>query len=167
MANRYSKLSTSTFNPLTMQEIMAVPMAMQQQHDALQAEADKASLLEAQYSSADKEGAEARVSELRSKANNISSSLGDKGFNRSLLRDFTALKKETELEYGKNGYLGKVQANAVAQSKFVNDLATDKVRQAGWSPQEAKQWAQRQVSEFGVQQEMMTVLTTLFKEGNL
>lgn len=149
MANRYSKLSTSTFNPLTMQEIMAVPMAMQQQHDALQAEADKASLLEAQYGSADKEGAEARVSELRSKANNISSSLGDKGFNRSLLRDFTALKKETELEYGKNGYLGKVQANAVAQSKFVNDLATDKVRQAGWSPQEAKQWAQRQVSEFG------------------
>ena len=149
MANRYSKLSTSTFNPLTMQEIMAVPMAMQQQHDALQAEADKASLLEAQYSSADKEGAEARVSELRSKANNISSSLGDKGFDRSLLRDFTALKKETELEYGKNGYLGKVQANAVAQSKFVNDLATDKVRQAGWSPQEAKQWAQRQVSEFG------------------
>ena len=149
MANRYSKLSTSTFNPLTMQEIMAVPMAMQQQHDALQAEADKASLLEAQYGSADKEGADARVSELRSKANNISSSLGDKGFNRSLLRDFTALKKETELEYGKNGYLGNVQKNAVAQSKFVNDLATDKARQAGWSPQEAQQWAQRQVRDFG------------------
>jgi murein DD-endopeptidase MepM/ murein hydrolase activator NlpD len=149
MANRYSKLSTSTFNPLTMQEIMAVPMAMQQQHDALQAEADKASLLEAQYGSADKEGAEARVSELRSKANNISSSLGDKGFNRSLLRDFTALKKETELEYGKNGYLGNVQKNAVAQSKFVNDLATDKARQAGWSPQEAQQWAQEQVRDFG------------------
>ena len=149
MANRYSKLSTSTFSPLSMQEIMAVPMAMQQQHDRLQAEADKASLIEAQYGSADKEGAEARVSELRAKASDISSSLGDKGFNRSLLRDFTALKKETELEYGKNGYLGKVQANAVAQGKFVNDLATDKVRQAGWSPQEAQQWAQRQVSEFG------------------
>lgn len=149
MANRYSKLSTSTFSPLSMQEIMAVPMAMQQQHDRLQAEADKASLIEAQYGSADKEGAEARVAELRAKASDISSSLGDKGFNRSLLRDFTTLKKETELEYGKNGYLGKVQANAVAQGKFVNDLATDKVRQAGWSPQEAQQWAQRQVSEFG------------------
>ena len=149
MANRYSKLSTSTFNPLSMQEIMAVPMAMQQQHDALQAQADKAALLEAQYGSGDKEGAEARVSELRSKANKISSSLGDKGFNRSLLRDFTALKQETQLEYGKNGYLGKVQANAVAQSKFVNDLATDRERQDGWSPQEAQMWAQRQVKDFG------------------
>ena len=149
MANRFSKMTTSKYQPLSMQEIMAVPMAMQKQHDTLQAQADKAALLEAQYGSADKEGAEARVSELRSKANSISSSLGDTGFNRSLLRDFTALKAETELEYGKNGYLGKVQANAVAQSKFVNDLATDKARQAGWSPQEAQDWARRQVSEFG------------------
>lgn len=149
MANRFSKISTSTYTPLTMQEIMAVPMAMQKQHDTLQAQADKAALLEAQYGAADREGAEARVSELRQKANNISNSLGERGFDRNLLRDFTALKAETELEYGKNGYLGRVQANAAAQTKYVNDLATDKVRQAGWSPQEAKMWAQRQVSQFG------------------
>lgn len=149
MANRFSKMTTSTYQPLSMQEIMAVPMAMQKQHDDLQLKADEAALLDAKYGTADKEGAMARVSELRSKANDISNSLGDTGFDKNLLRKFKALKAETDLEYGKNGYLGVVESNAVAQSKFVNDLATDKARQAGWSPQEAKAWAQRQVSEFG------------------
>ena len=39
--NRYSNISQATYTPLSLQEIMAVPLAKQAQHDALQAEADE------------------------------------------------------------------------------------------------------------------------------
>lgn len=146
--NRYSQISTSTYKPLELQEIMMIPMARQAQHDAAQASADEYAALTANRLSQDAPVVDARLNELRGKADEISSSLLEKGVDRNTMASLHKLKREKELEYGQQGLIGNAQANYTAATKFVNELAEKKERQAGWSPAQAKQWAQSQVTGF-------------------
>lgn len=146
--NRFSNLSTSTFKPLSLDEILMVPMARQKQHDDAQDMADKYSALQARRLDVDSEGVDARVNELRSKSDSLSDELLNSGVNRSLLNRFRELKRETEKEYSQEGLIGNAQSNYDSAMKFVNELATEKERQAGWSPAQAKKWASGQVAAF-------------------
>ena len=146
--NRFSNLSTSSFKPLDLNTIMAVPLAKQAQHDAAQASADEYSALQAQSLSQDSEAVNARLNELRGKSDAISQQLLEKGVDRDLQRQLRELKREKEKEYGQEGLIGNAQANYKSAMSFVNDLATKKEQQAGWSPAQAKAWAQQQVGAF-------------------
>lgn len=154
MANRYSNLSTSRFDPLSMEEIMAVPLAKQAQHDATQTAADEYSALQSQRLSKDAEAVDSRLKELRGKADGISDSLLETGVNKNLTRQLRNLKREKEKEFGQEGLVGAAAANYKSATAFVNDLATKKEQQAGWSPARAKAWAESQVAGFqGTQNE--------------
>lgn len=148
MANRYTNLSTSTYTPLSLDEIMVVPMAKQKQHDAAQQMADQYSALKANRLSQDADIVDSRLGQLRDQSDALSTQLMDQGVNRDLLAKFRGLKRDVEKEYSQEGLIGSAEANYRSATKFVNDLATEKVQQAGWSPQRAKQWAQGQVAAF-------------------
>ena len=146
--NRYSDLSTSTYKPLSLQEIMMVPMAKQKQHDEAQAMADEYSALSSNRLSQDAELVDARLGELRGKADAITNSLLEKGVDRDAIGQLNKLKREKELEFSQQGLIGNAQSNYSGAMSYVNELASKKERQAGWSPAQAKAWAQKQVMEF-------------------
>lgn len=148
MANRFSNISTSSFKPLDLNTIMAVPLAKQAQHDSMQASADEYSALQAQSLSQDSEAVNARLNELRGKSDAISQQLLEKGVDRNLQRQLRELKREKEKEYGQEGLIGNAQQNYKSAMSYINDLATKKEQQAGWSPAQAKAWAQKQVGSF-------------------
>ena len=148
MANRYTNLSTSTYRELSPQEIMMVPLSKQKQHDEAQAMTDQYTALSANRLTQDAELVDARLGQLRGEADSISSELLDRGFNRDLLGRLNKLKRDKELEYGQQGLIGNAQENYKKAMSFVDDLATKKERQAGWSPAQAKSWAQKQVMDF-------------------
>jgi len=148
MVNRFTNITPSSFTPLTLQEIMAVPLAKQKQHDELLAGADEFTALKSQRLSQDADAVDARLGELRGRADDISSSLLEGGVSRDLMGQLRRLKREKEVEFGQEGLVGSAAANFASATKFVNDLATKKEQQAGWSPARAKAWAQKQVAGF-------------------
>lgn len=148
MANRFSELSTSTYQPLQLQEIMMIPMAKQQMHDQAQAESDQYASLTAKRLSQDASVVDTRLGELRGSADEISQNLLEHGVSRDTMARIHSLKREKEKEFSQQGLIGNAQANYETATKFVNDLAEKKERQAGWSPAQAKQWASAQVAGF-------------------
>ena len=82
--NRYTQLTPSQFNPMSWEEIAAVPLAKRQQHDATsQAMADMETTL-AQIQSLEPHSAEATAMQdyYRNEIENLSGELSSKGFNR-------------------------------------------------------------------------------------
>lgn len=151
---RTPQISTSSFKPLSLDEIMMVPLAKQKMEDQLLAGSDKVGELEASTLSPDQEKANLLISGYKNRASSLSDEVINKGVDRSQFNKLRSLRNEVNAEYGASGFLGKAIANNKAASQYVNDLATKKERQAGWSPQEAKQWAMRQVAGFqGTQNE--------------
>lgn len=148
MANRFSELSTSTYKPLDLQEILLVPMAKQKLHDEAQAASDEYAALTANRLAQDASAVDTRLGELRGSADDISQNLLERGVSRDITARIHSLKREKEKEYSQQGLIGNAQANYATATKFVNDLAEKKERQAGWSPGQAKAWASAQVAGF-------------------
>jgi hypothetical protein len=146
--NRYTSLSTGSFKPLDLQTIMMIPMAKQKQNDDAQVAANEYAALQASSLEQDREAVTSRLENLRGKANSITSSLLERGVDRNTLAKLSELKREKEKEFGQQGLIGNAQANYASASAFVKDLTEKKERQAGWSPSEAKRWAQSQVASF-------------------
>lgn len=153
MAGINPDISTSSFKPLSLDEIMMVPLALQKQEDELLSSADKISLLKADVLGPDSEKASNIIESYKSKASNISDEVIKEGVNRNQFHKLRGLRSEIQ-EQQSSGFLGAAISNKKSASQFINDLATKKERQAGWSPSEAKQWAMKQVSDFkGTQNE--------------
>ena len=146
--NRYTSLSTSAFKPLDLQTIMMIPMAKQKQHDEAQASANEYAALQASSLEQDREAVTAKLEGLRGSANQITTSLLERGVDRNTMAKLNELKRAKEKEFGQQGFIGAAQANYATASAFVKDLTEKKERQAGWSPAEAKKWAQSQVAAF-------------------
>lgn len=146
--NRYTQLSTGSFKPLDLQTIMMIPMAKQKQHDEAQASANEYAALQASSLEQDREAVTSKLEGLRGQANEITSTLLDRGVDRSTLAKLNELKRAKEKEFGQQGLIGNAQANYSSASAYVKDLTEKKERQAGWSPAEAKKWAQAQVQSF-------------------
>jgi len=127
---------------------MMVPMAKQKQHDELQALADEYSALTSKRLSQDDENVTAKLDELRGRADDISTTLLESGVDSNLINQFRKLKRDKDKEFSQEGLVGNAAMNYEAATNYVNELASKKERQAGWSPARAKQWAQAQVSGF-------------------
>lgn len=127
---------------------MMVPMAKQKQHDELQAAADEYQSLTSKRLSQDNDAVTAKLDELRGRADEISTGLLEGGVNSDLINKFRKLKRDKDKEFSQEGLVGNAAMNYDTATKFVNDLATEKERQAGWSPARAKAWAQAQVANF-------------------
>ena len=136
--NRYSNISQATYTPLSLQEIMAVPLAKQAQHDALQAEADEMGALSASVSQADKERIGGQVSELQGRVDDISTGLSETGVSSDMKSKFRKVRADKIRAYGADGDIGFAQADYANQQKYVSEMATNKDRQQGWSSQQAQ-----------------------------
>ena len=110
--------------------------------------ADEYSALSSNRLSQDAEVVDARLGELRGKADAITNSLLEKGVDRDTIGQLNKLKREKELEFSQQGLIGNAADNYKGAMSYVNDLTTKKERQAGWSAAESKAWAQRQVMNF-------------------
>jgi len=146
--NRYTTLSAGSFKPLDLQTIMMIPMAKQKQHDEAQIAANEYAALQASSLEQDREAVTGKLEGLRGQANDITATLLDRGVDRNTLAKLSELKRAKEKEFGQQGLIGNAQANYSSASAYVKDLTEKKERQAGWSPSEAKRWAQNQVSSF-------------------
>lgn len=147
--NRFTNITQATYTPLSLQEIMAVPLAKQAQHDALQAEMDAEGIYTANVSQSDKERIGSQVDALNKGVSDISTSLGEEGISSDLKSKFRKLKADKARAYSADGDIGFAQADYANQAKYMSDMKTNKDMQAGWSGQEAQAFAAKQVAEYG------------------
>ena len=147
--NRFTNITQATYTPLSLQEIMAVPLAKQAQHDQLQAEMDAEGIYTANVSQSDKERIGSQVDLLNKGVSDISTSLGEEGISSDLKSKFRKLKADKAKAYGADGDIGFAQADYANQAKYMSDMKTNKDMQAGWSAQQAQGFAAKQVAGYG------------------
>ena len=145
MAGRTSDIQTSSFKPLDLNEIMMVPLAKQKMEDEILMGADKFGALTSDVLGADSEAATGTINSFKDRASALSDEVISGGVSRSQFNKLRALRGETNAEMS-SGFVGKAMANKKAAAQYIQALATKKERQAGWSPKQAQQWAQAQVS---------------------
>lgn len=149
MANRFSQTTTAGFKGLSLDEIMAIPLAKQARQDASLAATDELQALEAKRLESDAPVVDAELERIRKESEQISKDLMERGVDRNLSNKLRSLRSSQKKSFGASGVVGQAEANYKAAQTYINDLATKKEQQAGWSPQQAKMWATQQVSKFG------------------
>jgi hypothetical protein len=151
MAGRTADISTSSFKPLSLDEIMMVPLAKQKMEDDFLAGSDKVAALEAQVMAGDKDAAAEVLSGYKNQASRMSQDIIDSGVSRGSFNKLRGLRNEIQTEYGSTGFLGNAIANRKASSEYANAMKTDKERQGGWGSARASLHAARQIADFNKQ----------------
>lgn len=108
--NRYTQISPSAYNPMTMQEIMTTPLAMREQHNKTQAaiEAQTAELDKIRALPVHTEEAMARKNELIKSIDALSSDLANKGFSNDMSGNLIKLNRQIKDEFSPTGRIGKI-----------------------------------------------------------
>lgn len=122
--NRYSQLSTSQFNPLSMQEIFTVPLAKQQKHNQAQTALDELGLFDINRLQQDDELATGYINDYTSKIDNEIDQINQSGINNQSIGRVKALARERD-KWLKQGDGKKVQDNYnayVANKEQLNKL---------------------------------------------
>lgn len=142
MANRFTNLSQATFNPLSMQEIMAVPMALQAKHDALIATDDATQLLKAKVGSNDQAAVDKELNALKERSAAQAQDIIDNGYSTSAKGKFGKLKKDVTNSFGADGNIGYAMQQQAAQQSYLKDFDDN-----GWG-NSARNYANRLVGGF-------------------
>lgn len=148
MPGRTPDYSVSTFKPLSLQEIMMVPLAKQKMHDAVLDANDAEQELTTKVSSYDKERADGILQGFKSRASSIADGVLSRGVDASDIRNMKSLRSDTKKEFT-DGMLGKLQSNYASQSEYLKALSTQTGRQGGYSAQEAQAFARKNLKDFG------------------
>jgi len=151
MAGRTADISTSSFKPLSLDEIMMVPLAKQKMEDEFLAGADKVSALEAQVMAGDRDAAAEILTGYKNQASGMSQDIIDNGVSRGQFNKLRGLRNEINTEYGSTGFLGNAIANRKASSEYASAMKTDKERQGGWGAARASLHAAKQIADFNTQ----------------
>jgi len=126
--NRYSQITTSEFNPLSFQEIMAAPLAMRQKHDnailAAEAMRIKANPLDKHL---------ARAVELKNQmdaeiAKNVDT-LNKEGYNPTTFQNITKLNREYQDMISPTGEIGQINNAKIVYDKAQEDFIQDAAKQ--------------------------------------
>lgn len=147
MAGRTSDIQTSSFKPLDLNEIMMVPLAKQKMEDEILMGTGKFGSLTSDVLGSDSETAKASIDGFKDRASALSDDVIDRGVSRSQFNKLRGLRDEANSEMT-TGFVGKAMANKKAAASYMQELATKKDRQAGWSPKQAQQWAAYHVDSF-------------------
>jgi len=149
MAGRTSNISTSSFKPLSLDEIMMVPLAKQKMEDQLLAQNDKIEALEASTLDKDQEQAASTVSALKDRASALSQDVIDNGVSRSQFNKLRKIRSDVNDEFGQNGFVGNAIANKKAASMYMKNMSENKGGMSGgWSPRESQAFAGKQVGDY-------------------
>ena len=135
--NRYSNYTPSAYSPMTMQEIMLVPLAMREQHNKAQQQisAEEAELAKINALPVHTDEAKQRKEYLQSRIQALSSDLANQGFNNVTTNNILKLNREVTDEFSPQGRLGKINN---AYSTYMKNLEEFKksVADKKWSQDE-------------------------------
>ena len=126
--NRYSQITTSEFNPLSFQEIMAAPLAMRQKHDASIAAAEA---LRIQAKPLDKHLN--RALEIKNQmdaeiAKNVDT-LNKEGYNPTTFQNITKLNRQYQDMISPTGEIGQINNAKIVYDKAQEDFIQDAAKQ--------------------------------------
>ena len=119
MANRFTNLTQAKFNPLSMQEIMAVPMAMQKKHDALAAQDEQTQLLSAKVGGNDQSLVDEKLNSLKDRSATLSQDLLENGYSRAAKGKFGQLRKDTTQAFSAEGDIGYAMGQSQAKQAYL------------------------------------------------
>lgn len=110
MAGINPDISTSSFKPLSLDEIMMVPLAKQQQEDNTQLALDEFSALESQALGPDKEYVSGQLGAFKKEAGSLSDQLMNQGVDRNLINKVKGLRNKKTNELSLEGRTGQAAA---------------------------------------------------------
>jgi hypothetical protein len=139
MANRYDSGSVSKFNPLSFQELSAVPLMQRQKHDQLIAQQEMLRQGLAKVDPLDVHMNEAinLKSQIENKLVSQAELLSREGVNPNTQGDFLALNREYQNMVSPTGKLGQINAAKQVYAKNFNDFVEDAQKNKGWSRERA------------------------------
>lgn len=111
--NRYSNITTSQFNPMTLQEMMLVPLSKQKKQDEQYAAQDAIArdLYDMQRLQPDDEAATNIILDYQKQLDNLSMELSKSGVSRDNTQQFKDLYKRYRFDTSNSGDLGRMQNN--------------------------------------------------------
>lgn len=133
MINRYTSLTPSQFNPLSMEEIMLVPSMKRQQHDSILAAQDAISQKLATVDPLIQHTDEAlRLrEEMNNKLTSQAEMLNREGINPNMKNQFLALNREYQNLIGPMGKIGQINASKQAYNAEKNRFLEAASKQYG------------------------------------
>jgi len=139
MANRYSQITPSEFNPLSLQEVMMTPLMQRQKHDQLLAQQEllKQGLAKVDPLDVHLNEALKYKSDIENKLTSQAELLSREGVNPNTQGDFLALNREYQNLMSPTGKLGQINAAKQIYTKNLNDYLEDAQKNKGWSRERA------------------------------
>lgn len=110
MAGINPDISTSSFKPLSLNEIMMVPLAKQQQEDTAQLALDEFAALESQALDKDKAYVSGQIGAFKKEAGKLSDQLLESGVDRNLVNKVRGLRNRKTNELSLEGRTGQAAA---------------------------------------------------------
>lgn len=139
MANRYSQITPSQFNPMSLQEVMMVPLMQRQKHDQLIAQQEMLRQGLAKVDPLDVHMNEALnvKSGIENKLVSQAELLSREGINSNTQGDFLALNREYQNLISPTGRLGQINAAKQIYNQNFKDYLEDAQKTKGWSRERA------------------------------
>ncbi len=120
--NRYSNISQSKFDPLSFQELSALPFAQRKQHDAAAAQADELSAIQSKRLAPDEQGVSGAIGNYQTKVDDYINRLNTEGFSNTTKSDIRDLVRERKDLMSPTGIVGKGTAAYNAYQANAKDL---------------------------------------------
>lgn len=120
--NRYTNITPSQFNPLTMEEIFSVPLMKQKKHDQTQAQLDEMGIFDLNRLQADDDTAKQYVNDYRNRIDAETDSIMSKGISNQSVRNVRNLVRDKNKWMSNDGVGGKIQANYKAFQDYKTTL---------------------------------------------
>lgn len=144
--NRYSQITTSEFNPLSYQEIMAAPLAMRQKHDASVAAAEALRIKTDPYSKHFNRAVELKQQMDNEIAKNVDE-LNSKGYNPTTFQNITKLNRQYNDLISPTGEIGQINAENINIKKINEDY--DKLgKEKNWGQETVDYWKTKALKEY-------------------
>lgn len=125
--NRFSQISTSAFDPLSLNEIMAIPLAKQRTQDALLQGTAEVSTIDSQRLAGSDKAVTAELESLRGRSRQLSKEILEGGYNRSIRNRFNELKMDQAQSFSSKGVIGKAKANFDARQANIAQVRKSKL----------------------------------------
>ena len=146
--NRYTSLTPSTYDPLSMQEIMMTPLAMRKQHDDLlaQQEAVRAGLAKVDPDKKHFNEAIQLKKGIEDKINQSAQKLAQEGFSNDMTSQTIALNREYNDLVAPTGKIGQINNYKLQKAKIINDYEELAAKQH-WTPAETNTYIQEALNK--------------------
>lgn len=137
-SNRYSQITPSQFNPLSLEEVMMVPMMKRQQHDALNSKIESQIAELAKVKPTDRDFTEAQKEKQRLNDMMMSQAerLTKEGVNPNSQSDFLKFNRDFQESISPTGKIGMFNEAYIQKAKKEAEFLDNHVK-LGYSPKEA------------------------------